>query len=225
MVMGILGGMLRYSLVLLCALASTAQAPPPGISRTQILDNGSVMVARLRMAPAAREPVHTHPFSAIVVQLDAGEVEMQVGTKRETAKHEPGHVEFIAAEIPHAAANVGREPFDLVKVALKPERTPGGEQPPSPAPAGITRSMLLDNTQARATRVTFGAGSRETTHTHPYDLVLVQLTPGRMELQMGGNTTTRSYAPGDVVFIPRDTPHAAINADTKAFEVVSVGVK
>jgi quercetin dioxygenase-like cupin family protein len=42
---------------------------------------------------------------------------------------------------------------------------------------------------------------------------------------MGSDRTTRNYAPGDVVFIPRDTPHAAISADTKPFDVVSVGVK
>jgi beta-alanine degradation protein BauB len=223
--MGILGSMPRHVLLLLCALAATAQTTPPGITRTPVLDNSSVMIARLKMAPGAREEVHTHPFSAVVVQLDAGEVEMRVGTKRETAKQPPGHLEFIAAEIPHAAANVGGAPFDLVTVALKADRTRGGEQPPSPAPAGITRTVALDNTEARATRVTFGPGSRETTHTHPYDLVLVQLTPGRMELQMGSDRTTRNYAPGDVVFIPRDTPHAAISADTKPFDVVSVGVK
>jgi quercetin dioxygenase-like cupin family protein len=197
----------RHVLLLLCALAATAQTTPPGITRTPVLDNSSVMIARLKMAPGA------------------GEVEMRVGTKRETAKQPPGHLEFIAAEIPHAAANVGGAPFDLVTVALKADRTRGGEQPPSPAPAGITRTVALDNTEARATRVTFGPGSRETTHTHPYDLVLVQLTPGRMELQMGSDRTTRNYAPGDVVFIPRDTPHAAISADTKPFDVVSVGVK
>jgi len=217
--------MIRYAFVGLFGAALAAQTMPAGITRTQLLDNQTAMVARLRMAPGAREEVHTHPFSAVVVQLDAGEVEMRVGTKRETAKQIPGHIEFIAAEMPHAAANTGTAPFDVVTIALKPERKPGGEQPPSPAPAGITRTMVLDNAQARATHVTFAAGSRETTHTHPYDLILVQLTPGTMELEMDGKRTTKDYAPGEVLFIPRDTPHAAINADTKAFEIVSVGVK
>jgi quercetin dioxygenase-like cupin family protein len=206
-------------------VAAGAQRMPAGITRTQLLDNASVMVARLRMAPGAREEVHTHPFSAVVVQLDPGEVEMRLGTRRETTRQERGHVEFIAAEIPHAAANVGAAPFDLVTIALKPDRTPGGEQPPSQAPAGITRQLALDNAQARATRVTFGPGSRETTHTHPYDLVLVHLTPGRMELQIGDKTDVRHYSAGDVAFIPRDVPHAAASADTRAFEIVSIGVK
>ena len=81
-------------------LAAGAQTMPPGITRTQLLDNASVMVARLRMAPGARETVHTHPFSAVIVQLDPGEVEMRVGTRRETARRERGHVDFIAAEMP-----------------------------------------------------------------------------------------------------------------------------
>ena len=202
-----------------------AQAMPPGITRTQLLDNPTVMIARLRMAPGARETVHTHPFSAVVVQLDPGEVEMRVGTRRKTARREAGHVEFIAAEMPHAAANAGKAPFDIVTIALKPDRTPGGTQAASDAPPGITRRAVLDNAQARATHVTFAPGSREPVHMHPYDLVVVPLTPGRAELLLGPAETVKEYAAGDVIFLPRDVPHALSNAGTRAFEVLSVGVK
>jgi len=184
-----------------------------------------VMIARLRMAPGSREPVHTHPFSAVVVQLDPGQVEMRVGSRRETAPRPTGHVEFLAAEIPHAAANAGQAPFDLVTIALKPERTRGGEQPPSDPPKGITRKPVLDNAQARATHVTFAAGAREPVHMHPYDLVLVQLTPGRVELLLGPDTTVKDMAVGDVIFLPRDVPHAVASRAEQPFELMSVGVK
>lgn len=207
------------------ALAAGAQTMPPGITRTQLLDNASVMVARLRMAPGAREDVHTHPFSAVVVQLDAGDVEMRIGTRRDTTRRDAGHVEFIAAEMPHAAANVGAAAFDLVTIALKPDRERGGEQPPSRAPAGITRTIAVDNAEARATRVTFAPGSRETLHTHPYDLVLVPLSAGRMELTLGEKKDVKAYEPGEVVFLPRGVPHAAASADRRAFEILSIGVK
>lgn len=219
--------MLRQSAVFLIAgtLAAGAQTMPPGITRTQLLDNPSVMVARLRMAPGAREDLHTHPFSAVVVQLDPGEVEMRVGTRRETARRDAGHVEFIAAEMPHAAANTGSVAFDVVTIALKPDRKPGGTQPPSQAPVGITRTPVLDNAQARAARVTFGPGSREPVHTHPYDLVLVQLTPGRMEVLLSEKKEVKAYDPGEVIFLPRDVPHAAANPDQRAFDILSVAVK
>ncbi len=202
-----------------------AQAMPPGITRTQLLDNPTVMIARLGMAPGARETMHTHPFSALVVQLNPGDVEMRVGTRRETARRETGHVEFIAAEMPHAAANTGAAPFDVITIALKPDRTPGGNQPASDAPKGITRRPVLDNAQARVTHVTFAPASREPVHMHPYDLVVVPLTPGRAELLLGPGTTVKEYAAGEVIFLPRDVPHALSNADTRAFEVLSVGVK
>ena len=49
-----------------------AGAPPPGITRTELVNNATALIARLRMAPGAREDVHTHPFSAVVVQIGAG---------------------------------------------------------------------------------------------------------------------------------------------------------
>jgi quercetin dioxygenase-like cupin family protein len=219
--------MLRQTTVIFIAasIAAGAQTMPPGITRTQLLDNASVLVARLRMAPGAREEVHTHPFSAVVVQLDPGEVEMRVGTRRETARRDTGDVEFIAAEMPHAAANIGAVAFDVVTIALKPDRQPGVAQAALPSPVGITRTPVLDNAQARATRVRFGPGSREPVHTHPYDLVLVQLTQGRMEVLLGDKKEVKLYEPGEIVFLPRDVPHAAANPDERPFEILSVAVK
>lgn len=209
------------------ALRATAdqQTMPPGITRTQLLDNATVMVARLNMAPGARETVHTHPFSAVVVQLTVGEVDMRVGTRRETAQRGHEHVEFIAAEMPHAAANVGKAPFDVITIALKPDRVRGGTQPPAEAPPGISRKQVLDNSDARATWVVFEPGAREPVHSHPFDLVLVQLNPGRMEVLLGENKTVRHYEMGEVLFLPRNVPHAVSNADTSRFDVMSVAVK
>ena len=205
--------------------AMLAQATPAGITRTPLLENDTVMMARLRMAPGAREEVHTHPFSAVVVQIGAGDVEMRVGNRRETERREPGHVSFLATEMPHAAANAGSSAFDIVTIALKPERTRGGVQAPSGSPAGITRAPLLDNSEARATRVTFDPGASEAVHSHPFDMVVVQVTPGRMDVRVGETRETKDYAAGDVVWLPRDVPHAVSNAGARAFTVISVGVK
>jgi quercetin dioxygenase-like cupin family protein len=199
--------------------------PPPGITRTEILNNETVVVARLRMAPGAREEVHTHPFSAVVVQIDAGDVEMHLGTARSTTRRAGGFIEFIPKEVPHAAANVGREPFDVVTIAIKPDRRPGGDAPASTAPAGITRKPLLENAETRVTGVTFAPSAREPVHTHPFDLVVVQLTGGRAEVRVGEQSNTKEYAPGDVIFLPRDVPHAVSNLGPSPFEILSVGIK
>jgi quercetin dioxygenase-like cupin family protein len=207
------------------AAASRRQAPPPGITRTALIENDTVMMARLRMAPGAKEDVHTHPFSAIVVQLDSGEVDMRLGKDHTRGRRAAGFVEFIPREVPHAAANVGSEPFDLVTIAIKPDRRRAGDAPAAPAPAGVTRTPVMDNSDARVTRVVFAPDAREPVHSHPYDLVVVPLTAGRIELRLGERVETRDYSAGEPVFLPRDVPHAVANASGARLEILSVGIK
>ena len=202
-----------------------AQAPPPGITRTALIENETVMMARLRMAPGAKEDVHTHPFSAVVVQLDAGDVDMRLGDAHATSRRPVGFVDFIPRDVPHAAANAGHIAFDLVTIALKPERRPGGEAPAAAVPAGITRTAVLDNGEARVTRVEFAPAAREPVHSHPFDLVVVALTAGRIELQLGGRAETKDYAAGEPMFLPRDIPHAVSNADGVPLQVLSIAIK
>lgn len=202
-----------------------AQTMPAGITRTPILDNETVMVARLTLAPGAREQTHTHPFSAVVVQLGPGNVEMRLGPTADTARRDLGHVEFIGAEIPHAAANVGTAPFEVVTVALKPSRRRGGEQPPTAARAGISRTQVLDNGEARVGRAVFEPGAREPVHSHPFDMVIVPLESGRLDVQVGEDRTSRDYAIGDVVFLPRDVQHSVANVDRRPLTIMSVAIK
>lgn len=200
-------------------------SPPPGITRTPLIENDGVMMARLRMAPGAKEDLHTHPFAAIVIQLTAGEVDMRMADARSTSRRPAGFVEFIANNVPHAAANVGGAPFDLVTIALKPERKRGGEAPAQPAPAGITRSPVLDNADAQVTRVEFAPQAREPVHSHPFDLVVVPLTGGRLEVRVGERVETREYAPGDPLFLPREISHAVSNVGSAPLTVFSVRIK
>jgi quercetin dioxygenase-like cupin family protein len=37
--------------------------------------------------------------------------------------------------------------------------------------------------------------------------------------------TAKDYAAGDVIFLPRDVPHAVSNVGTSRFDVLSVGIK
>jgi quercetin dioxygenase-like cupin family protein len=218
-------GLTILSLAAVVTAEKQVGTPPSGITRTELVNNATVLVARLRMAPNAREDVHTHPFSAVVVQIDAGDVEMHLGSVRSKTRRAPGFIELIPQAVPHAAANVGRAPFDVVTIAMKPDRRPGGDAPASPAPAGITRAPVLDNAEARVTHVSFAPSAREPVHAHPFDLVVVQLTAGRVEVRIGDQVSTRDYAPGEVTFLPRDVPHAVANVDRGPVEILSVGIK
>jgi quercetin dioxygenase-like cupin family protein len=204
---------------------SGIQSPPAGITRTTLIENETVMMARLRMAPGAKEEIHTHPFSAIVVQLDDGDVDMRLGDMRTSGRRPAGFVEFIPRNSPHAAANVGADAFDLVTIAIKADRRPGGEAPALPVPAGITRTPVLDNADARVTRVEFAPAAREPVHSHPFDLVVLPLAVAQIELRLGERVETREYAAGEPMFLPRDVPHAVANAGSGPFPAFSIAIK
>jgi quercetin dioxygenase-like cupin family protein len=205
--------------------APAIQQPPPGITRTVLVDNPTVLVARLRYDAGKGETSHTHPFSAVVVQLTPGEVDMTLAADRSRARREAGTAWFIPAAAPHAAVNVGTAPFDQIAITIKPTRPAAPAAPPTDAPTGITRTTLIDNADTRVVRVRFAPGGREPVHTHPNDLLTVQLTAGRVEMLIASDKTASERAPGFVQFLARDIPHAYASIDTKPFELVSVAIK
>lgn len=215
--------------LLLLPVQTHPQTPqmPPGVSRAALLDNAAVSMARLTFEPEAREQLHTHPFSAIVIQLTPGEVEMVLGAEKTSAKRAPFFTWFIPKESPHAAVNVGGTACQFVTIAIKPAARTAvtGPLPSSPAPAGITRTMVLENVETRVAQVSFDPGAREEVHTHAFDLVLVQLTEGRVEVLIGADKTVGEHPAGDVLFLPREVPHAIANAGGRAFEIMSVAIK
>jgi quercetin dioxygenase-like cupin family protein len=207
------------------ALTGTSvQTLPAGITRTVLVDNATVLVARLRLAPGAREEPHTHPFSAVVFQIEPGQVDMQLGDKRSTGPRPVGFAEFIPREVRHAAANVGTAAFDIVTVAIKPDRVPSADAPATAARPGITRTPVLDNLDANVARVTFAPSAREPLHSHPNDLILVTLVPGSIEVQLASERTTKAYPTGSVFFLPRNVDHLVANASDKPLEFMRVTI-
>ncbi len=206
-------------------LVAAAVQMPAGISRTQLVDNPTVMCARLTYAAGAAESIHTHPFAAIVIQLTPGDVDMTIGSDHTRAHRDAGFVWYIPRETPHALVNVGPAAIEQVTIAIKPDRTAAEPGPATTSPPGITRTTLIDNADTRVVRVEFSPSSREPAHEHPYDLVTVQLTPGTIDMQLGSKEETSRLAPGDVRFLPRNVRHSYASADTAAFTLLSVTVK
>jgi len=213
------------AIALVLGRASLAGQLPPGMSRSVLVDNASVLVTHLGYAAGKGEASHTHPFSAVVVQLTPGDVDMTIGSEHSRSRRDVGTVWFIPANVPHAAINAGATMFEQVAVAIKPDRPAAPSSPPTDPPPGITRTPLLDNQDARVVRVQFAPGAREPTHAHPNDLVTVQLTEGKVQILLGSETTTDSRPPGFVRFVARGQQHAYGNVDTKVFELMSVTIK
>lgn len=215
-------------LLLGCVQTLVAQMPnvPAGVTRTQLLDNASALVARLRFEPAAAESIHTHPFSAVMIQLTAGDVQMTIGSEKTSDRRMPGFSWFIPNGAPHAAVNVGPGACEFVTVAIKPGSHSSATNPPAqPTVAGISRTAGFDNAEARAVRVSFEPGAHEAVHSHAYDLVLVQLSPGRVETALGSEKTTADLDAGTIQFLPRDVPHSVANVGATSFDLMSVGLK
>lgn len=202
-----------------------ASQTPAGIARTALVENASVMCARLTYQPGAAEASHTHPFSAVVIQLTAGDVDVTIGSEHTRAQRPAGFVWFVPKGVPHAAANAGSSTFEQITIAIKPDRPPAAAGAASAAPPGITRTTILDNEEARVVRVEFAPTGREPLHEHPYDLVTVQLTPGRLDIVFGTEKTTVDAPAGDVRFLPRRVPHAYASASGAPFTLFSVAIK
>lgn len=206
------------------AAAWAAQAATEPV-RTPIMQNDTVAVTRLRFGPGTREVTHSHPFPLLIVQVTAGEMSVQEQNVVRRGSR-PGEVWYVPPERPHAVTMMGTAgEVEMVAIALLPARPPAPAAPPTDAPAGITRATLVDNGNVRVVRVRFAPAAREPLHSHPNDLLTVQITRGVVEIVNGSDRTTGEREPGLVQFLPRNVPHAFISADTATFELLSIGVK
>ena len=96
------------------------------------------------------------------------------------------------------------------------------------APHGLTapqRHTLVDNATTTVTRLRFGRGAGESVHTHPFPLLIVQLTPGEVDLTVSDARGRGPREAGLVTFVPPDTPHAVVNAGARPFVMIAIALK
>ena len=202
------------------AMIAGQQAEQP----TTVLNNATLTVTRHHFAGFASDIVRTFPAPSVIVQINAGQMTvkergvMRVGNRA-------GEVWFIPANTPHSIANGGRNGVDLLSIFIKPDRPTAPAAPPTQAPPGITRATLVDNDTIRVVRVRFEPIGREPVHTHPNDLLTVQITRGKVEIRNGSDHSTAEREPGFIQFLPRDVEHFFASADENAFELLSLSIK
>jgi hypothetical protein len=109
-------------------LASAMQTAPQGVTEATVLDNATVNVTRLRVAPGERKTVGDGTTSVVVISVDLG------------------RPVFLEANKNQLAINNGPKPLDLLAIRIKPTRPPAPAAPATEAPPGITRTTLIDLT-------------------------------------------------------------------------------
>ncbi|MBZ5558091.1 MAG: hypothetical protein LAO77_12530 [Acidobacteriia bacterium] len=207
------------------APAISPQAPATsGIDRTQLIDNATVTVTRLHFAVGAAETTHTHAFPLLIIPITDGTMNVRQGDLIKVGER-AGETFFVPAETPHAASNRAGKAMDLIAVAIKPTRPKAPAAPATAAPPGITRTTILDNDVVRVVLAKYAPEGREPMHTHPNDLLTIQMTAGLVEITNGSEKSTSVRQPGFVLFVPRNVSHAYASADTKPFELISVAIK
>lgn len=112
----------------LALLAAAVLLPRPGYAQAgrgagggggnRLIDNERVAVQRLTTAAGMREEPHTHANDDYVtIQITPGDFEVTVGS--ETTKGAVGKAWWLPRNVPHAVANTGRDPVDVIVVTVK----------------------------------------------------------------------------------------------------------
>jgi len=136
-----------------------------------------------------------------------------------------GDVQMMRAGMTQRLTNADPAPLEIIAITIKPSRRPAEPATPASPPPGITRTTVLETHDVRVVRATFARNGREPVHTHPNDLLTIQITAGRVEIFDGSDTAIRSQSAGTVHFLPRNVPHAYASADSKPFEILSIAIK
>ncbi len=89
----------------------------------------------------------------------------------------------------------------------------------------LASGPLLEDDRVRVQRVTVPVGYRATVSVLQNDLVVVQASPGEMDVMIGQNKTTGHVEPGTTWYVPKTVPHQFSNVGDQAYETVIVFLK
>jgi quercetin dioxygenase-like cupin family protein len=116
----------------------------------------------------------------------------------------------------------------LLSVALAiggPERVAVHVPPQTTSVVPPQRTTMLDNATVTVTRLRFAAGAGEAVHTHDFPIVVVQLTPGDVDLTVSDARAIGPRIAGSVTYVPAGTEHAAKNAGATTFDLLAIAIK
>jgi len=205
-------------------LVAAAQDPAkvdPGHYKV-LLDNATVRVLKVSVAPGGKTPAHAHPDSLLVPLAD-GTARFTLGDgKVEDAVLAKESAVFTPAGT-HTGANTGAGAIDAILIEFK-AASPGKATLPTSRP-GLQQAVLAESPRAVAFKTTTAPDFQEPAgSTHEFDQVVIALGPSDVNLAVEGQPPVTKWQRGDVQFIGRGQKHSSKNMG-KAADVIVVAIR
>jgi quercetin dioxygenase-like cupin family protein len=220
------GSMAIPALIVGFGIASGAAAQDPVATNPKVyhvtLDNPTVRVLHVTVAPGQKSVLHEHPDNAVVLLKDskirftgADGTSQDVDRKAYEAMWSPAGK--------HAGENIGTGPIEAVIVELKGNNAPTATLPTSRPDTTLTQ--LFDNPRVRAIKATMAPAFHEDPGTtHDFDQVVIALAPSDIALNVNGKMKN-SWKAGDAEFIGRGVKHESKNTGQKPVDVFILAIK
>ena len=211
---------------LMCAYISLSQEGPVPVEREPrhhvVLQNESVLVLHVTIAPGETTLYHIHSHDRAVVYLSNSTITQQkLGEPEgphETTKSGEVSALALATPLTHRVKNVSATPFDVIDVEfLAP---PQSSSTPAAAP------VAAENPSARVYRWTLAPGAVSAMHTHERPYLIIATTTMMLKMMSpDGKTFTHEIKAGDFHWVDTIVTHALANEGSTEGQIVEVELK
>jgi len=188
-----------------------------------LLDNPTIRVLKVNVAPGAKTPMHAHP-DALIIPLETGKARFTLPDgKTEDSLLTKETAAFTPAGT-HSGANVGTTKVDAILVEFK--TAAAGTATVPTGRAGLQQTILVENARAVAFKTTAAPDFQEPAGTtHDYDQVVIALGAADISLKVEGKPPVTKWQRGDVQFIGRGEKHESKNVGGKPLDYIIVAIR
>ena len=221
-------------LLILPFVAASADAPEVEMtsepSHHLAIENESVRVFKVEVAPKAATLMHRHRHDYLFVTTGDAHVSNEVAGKSPVElKLADGETRFTPGNFAHVARNLSDAPFRNVTIEIlqdeKLRTAPSLWQPESGefTLPGIHSKILFVKDGVRVWDLTLEAGGTTAKHHHDHPQLIVAVTGGELRTDVEGKgPTTDRFKAGDVRWVPAGDTHQATNTGSTAARYITV---
>jgi quercetin dioxygenase-like cupin family protein len=228
---------LALLLFLMPLVAALAQAPEVEItaepSHHLALENESVRVFRVEVAPHASTLMHRHRHDYLFVTLGDSHVSNEAEGKAPVElKLADGETRFVPGNFAHIARNLSDQPFRNVTIELVRDEKLRNAPSPWPMeggdrdfPGGHVKVLFVHD-GARASQVELQPGATVPSHHHdgPHLLVAISDLELRSDVE-GQGPMPGKFKAGDIKWLPGGYTHTLTNVGASVARLVTVEFK
>jgi quercetin dioxygenase-like cupin family protein len=211
----------------------------PGYSVKIEFENEQIRVTRVRYAPHAKSPMHSHTGRAVVAITPSHlRVTTSDGTTRETER-KAGEI-YWGDSVTHSAENLTDAPLETVEIEVKKANAAAVSvavkpvdatklKEPVPVEQEPHHHVVLQNQYVRVLDVLFPVGEPALFHTHSNDNVSVALSGDKTKSQPWGGewSAPANVVPGEIGFhkaAGQPYTHRVGSAGAQPFHVIDVEI-